>query len=273
MHRLVLAALSSLALATAASAQSSDGAQPDLEVSLGTPPARGQAGNGGWLFSDSTRVPSPGSAAVITRLTYSASDSPTRPFASNVGSPGTMAELGGELGLLPGLSLQAVGVQGTSFKTGATASGAIAGMRYSLLPAGWNTQVVVSGGWLHELNARSNGAWGRVQLGWERGALRTSVAVHGEHVFNTGRDGVDLMVTAGASLRMLEWLRAGVEYVGQDLEETFGDEAEGGARHMVGPTAALTLLQDKLSVVAGPAVAFAPEGRKLLGRMALSYAF
>ena len=33
--------------------------------------------------------------------------------------------------------------------------------------------------------------------------------------------------------------RAGVEYVGQDLEETFRDAAEGGARHFLGPIASV----------------------------------
>jgi hypothetical protein len=210
---------------------------------------------------------------VLSRFTFSGGDSPTRPFAANLASRGAMLEAGGEFGLLPGLALQAVGVQGES-ANGTSASGAVAGLRYSVLPRSFTqTQLVVSGGWLHELNNRSNGAWGKVALGWESGALRTQVAVHGEHVFNSGRDGVDLMVTAGASLRVLTWLRAGVEYVGQDLEETFGDEAEGGARHMVGPTVAVALLQEKLSLVAGPALAFAPEGNRVLGRMALSYSF
>ena len=53
---------------------------------------------------------------------------------------------------------------------------------------------------------------------------------------------------------MVGCFRAGVEWVGQDLEETFGDEAEGGARQFIGPTAALQLLQDRLTIVAGPSV-------------------
>jgi hypothetical protein len=250
---------------------------PDLEIAEGPQSSRvrgATAGNGGWLYADSTTVAAPGQAALLSRFTLSNGDSPTRPFASNLGSPGAMLEVGGEIGLLPGLSVQAVGVQGESYSTSASATGAVAGLRWSVLPSSFlHTHLVLSGGWLHELNDNANGTWARVAFGWDSGALRTQVAVHGEHVFAPGRDGLDVMVTAGASLRVLDWLRAGVEYVGQDLEETFDAEAEGGARHLLGPTATVSLLQEKLSLVAGPAVVLAPEGTRMLGRMALSYAF
>ena len=60
------------------------------------------------------------------------------------------------------------------------------------------------------------------------------------------------MVQAGASYRVAGAFRAGVEYVGQDLEESFSAGAEGGARHFVGPIASMQLLDNRFTVVAGP---------------------
>ena len=81
------------------------------------------------------------------------------------------------------------------------------------------------------------------------------------------------MVKAGASYRILDWLRAGVEWVGQDLEEQFKDASEGGARHFVGPTASLHLLQDRFTLVAGPSVGLSTQSPKVLGRIAVAYGF
>ena len=78
---------------------------------------------------------------------------------------------------------------------------------------------------------------------------------------------------AGVSYRVVGWFRAGVEWVGQDLEETFDDGAEGGARHFIGPTAALQLLQDRLTIVAGPSVGLSSGSPNVLGRLAVAYGF
>jgi hypothetical protein len=61
--------------------------------------------------------------------------------------------------------------------------------------------------------------------------------------------------------------------VGQDLEETFAEGAEGGARQFVGPTAALQLLQERLTLVAGPSVGLSRGSPDVLGRLALAYGF
>ena len=92
-------------------------------------------------------------------------------------------------------------------------------------------------------------------------------------MFADGRDAVDVMVQAGASYRIVSVLRAGVEYVGQDLEEAFNSGAEGGARHFVGPTASLQLLSDCLTASAGPAFGLSDRSPRVLGRMAVAYAF
>jgi hypothetical protein len=81
------------------------------------------------------------------------------------------------------------------------------------------------------------------------------------------------MVQLGASYRVYGPFRAGVEYVGQDLEETFSPEAEGGARHLVGPIASLQLLESRLSLVSGPAVGLTSTSPTFVYRLAASYGF
>jgi hypothetical protein len=97
--------------------------------------------------------------------------------------------------------------------------------------------------------------------------------VHGQHTFADGRDPLDVMVDLGASYRVAGTFRAGVEYVGQDLEESFSPGAEGGARHFLGPIASLQLLSDRLTLVAGPSIGLTVRSPDFLGRLALAYAF
>ena len=238
-------------------------------------PGQEQPGNGGWIFGDSSQLPAQLQASMVTRFTYNSSGNPARPFASNLGSPAGMAEVGGEFGVTDWMAVQAIGVLGKDYLTNAGSTGATAGLRFSLLPRSWHhVQMVLNGGWVHELSG-SNGAYGRLQLGLEFGRFRAQFSTHAEHIFATGPDAVDLMLTGGMSLRLWSWLRLGVEYVGQDLEATFDpEEAEGGARHLIGPTIALALAGDQLSIVGGPAFEIGGlNPGAVMARVAISYAF
>jgi len=186
-----------------------------------------------------------------------------------------MGEIGGEIGLTEWMAVQAIGVLGKDYVTNGGSTGATAGLRFGLFPRSWrNVQMTLNGGWVHELSG-GNGAWGRLQLGLEFGRFRAQVSNHVEHIFETGRDPVDWMVTAGMSMRILNWLRLGVEYVGQDFEGEFDpDEAEGGPRHIIGPTMALTFMNERLSVVGGPAIVVGGlNPGSVMARAAFSYAF
>jgi hypothetical protein len=123
------------------------------------------------------------------------------------------------------------------------------------------------------LAGEADGAWASFAVAVDLERLRLGLTTLGEHVFAPGRDGVDIMAEAGASYRVVGCFRAGVEWVGQDLEETFGDEAEGGARHFIGPTAAVLLLRNRLTIVAGPSVGLSNRSPNLLGRLAIAYGF
>src|SRR4029077_9152672 len=113
--------------------------------------------------------------------------------------------------------------------------GALAGLRWAPFDDWWKaTHVVLSAGWLRELEG-ANGGWARLALQRDIERLRLGALVHAEHVFLTGGDPADILVMAGASYAVGGPVRAGLEYVAQDLEESFGDQAEGGSRHFVSP--------------------------------------
>jgi hypothetical protein len=268
-----------LALLPAAASRADGAPEESLLETSAAPPL--EAGRGVrpvdrvWLYNDPARVAAQGSAVAITRFTYSGGNSPTRPFAANVGTRGALLEAGGEVGLGHGLAITATGAEGQD-ATGSARTGAVVGVRWALLPdapgSSNRTQLVLSGGVLREL-AGSAGAWARLALGRDQGPARLAVSLHGERVFDGIRDSIDLMLTAGASWRLTEMVRAGVEYVGQDLEEAVADAAEGGARHIAGPIVSAAFLDERLSLVAGPAVAFGKGQGRLLGRLGLALQF
>jgi hypothetical protein len=58
-----------------------------------------------------------------------------------------------------------------------------------------------------------------------------------EKPFSIGRDSVDLITTMGVARRLSRAVHAGIEMIGEDLEGFWeADEAEGGARLLVGPS-------------------------------------
>jgi len=249
-----------------------------------------------WLYADDARVPEPMSVVGLSSLSYTdVGPSPTRvavpyqAFAANTAQPGGMLSLGGEVGLVPRVSVMAIGQMGVGGIGPSPNAGAIAGVRLQAFPSTWqNAHMVVSLGYLREAwqgpvfddgvwrpgsPNGDNGAWLQVALSGDVQRLRMAGTLHGEHVFADGRDAVDVMVQAGISYRIVGELRAGVEYVGQDLEESFDDGAEGGARHFIGPTASVQLLRDRLTIVAGPSFGLSELSPRLLGRFALAYGF
>jgi hypothetical protein len=222
-----------------------------------------------WLYLDDPSVPAPLHTVAFTRATYTRDASPTRPFGANVSRPGGILEAGAEVGLLPGLSLAASGFGGGD----QLGFGALAGVRFEPMHGVWKTtHAVLSGGYLRELNG-GDGAWLRVSIAQDIQRLRLGVTAHGEHVFAAGRDPVDVLLMAGVSYAVAGPLRAGIEYVAQDLEESFSDEAEGGMRQFLGPQVALELLDRRLSIAGGPAVGLGPQSPAYTGRFSLAYEY
>jgi hypothetical protein len=229
-----------------------------------------------WLYVDDAQIAKPGAVTAYTRGTYtSVGASPTRPFGGDLAHPGSVFEAGAEVGLTSWLSASASGFgawlsrDGTS--DGVTTFGTMLGFRLAPLDLGPSTHVSASGGFLREMSG-AQGAWGRVSLAHDFGRATISGTVHGEHIFQTGRDGIDLMIMAGASYRLTSVLRAGLEYVAQDLEGVLGDDGE-GMRHFVSPTLGVDLLDRRLMVTAGPALGLSKSSPSMLGRLGIAYAF
>ena len=266
-------AVLALAVVVSPRAGAEDSASEQVLEAIGSAgPSTSIAVDRSWLYNDSTRLPAPGRAIALMRATYG-SGSPTRAFSSNLGTAGAMLELGGEIGLFQGVSAIAIGTQAQD-SSGSSQTGGMAGLRWSVLPRSIrSTQLVVSGGVLRELQG-NGGAWGRLSLGHDEGPTRLAVSVHAEKIFSAGRDGADFMVSAGATTRVYRALRAGIEYVGQDLEGVLDDEeAEGGARHIIGPVLSVALWDQRISLVGGPAVVLGAAQNRVLGRLALSCQF
>jgi hypothetical protein len=245
-----------------------------------------------WLYLDDARVAAPGAVVGMTSVAYTSvgtnpdpTSQPYRSFSANTAQAGALAAVGAEVGVLPRVSLEALGQMQMGGEGPGLSPGAMAGVRFQLSPPEWrNVRLVASGGYLRETwsapdrdaadkGGGAHGAWASFAATIDLQRVRLGVTTLGEHVFAPGRDGVDVMVQAGANYRVASWFRAGVEWVGQDLEESFADAAEGGARHFIGPTAAVQLLQDRLTIAAGPSVGLSSQSPKVLGRLAIAYGF
>jgi hypothetical protein len=251
-----------------------------------------------WLYLDDARVAEQWTVIGTTSVSYTSvgsnpdpTSAPYRAFAANTAQSGALVGLGAEVGVLPRVSLEAVGQMQLGGEGPGVHPGALVGARVALVPPSWNNfHLTASGGYLRETwstptadagggesaaagSRGADGAWASLAMALDVRNLRLGLTTLGEHVFAPGRDAVDVMVQAGANYRVVPWLRLGVEWVGQDLEETFSDAAEGGARHFVGPTAALQLLQDRLTIVAGPSLGLSSRSPTALGRLALAYGF
>lgn len=214
-------------------------------------------------------------------------------FAANTAQPGAMVLVGGELGLLPRTSLQANVMAGLGGGTDVPSPnlGATVSLRFSVLPeALQQLHLTVSVGYIREAwggpvyddddnkwlpgNPNGdNGAFIQGAISGDVGPMRLAGTLHGEHIFADGRDPLDVMVNLGASCRIVGSFRAGLEYVGQDLEETFSPGAEGGARHFFGPIASLQLLGDRITLVAGPSVGLSRISPDFVARAGASLGF
>jgi hypothetical protein len=218
----------------------------------------------------------PGARQVLAgyALAFSSSSGAIRPIPGHFDAEGVVHTLSLEVGALDRLRFFAQTMIGQAI--GDSEVGAVAvqlGARAILTPASWQRfRVMLTGAFLREFGA-DLGVLGELTATYDVGRVRFAASVHAEHLFAGKRDPVDLYAVAGASVRVLRLLRLGVEYVAQDLEGLAeDDEAEGGARHYVGPDAALTLVGGKLLVTAGGAVQIA-QAPGVLARAAVTYVY
>jgi hypothetical protein len=195
----------------------------------------------------------------------------TRPLAANLGAQGMvhglMVRYGATGWLAPfatGLGSQPVDGEGAQVEgTGQ------AGVQFQLTNPGASFRAGLQTAFLREFGG-TLGTFGRVVASYDIDRLRLAGNAHFEKVFADGRDGVDILAFAGASVRTTEALRLGAEYVGQDLEDAIEDEeAEGGARHFAAAVASLELAQGAFWVTGGPAFGLNKQSPAVMGRVTL----
>jgi hypothetical protein len=231
-----------------------------------------------FLFASDTRTPRMLQGLATYRVTWGAAgNGALRPIgAGALGQAGFLHELGGEMGLNDRLSLRLYGVLSDPSTSGlggpmtGTFGGELRGRLWSSVDQ--RHQLTVSVGALRELSG-ALAFQARVVGSMRFGALRLVGDVLLERSTRRAADGVDVVVVAGASYALRPWLRAGVEYVGQDLEALWDDEEIEGARHMAGPVLALVSERHGLQFVAGPAFGLSSTSPGLVVRAGLQYAF
>lgn len=203
--------------------------------------------------------PAPRQVLAGYALAFSSSAGAIRPVPGHFDSAGVVHALTLEAGVLSRLSLYATALIAEPLGVSDVGNAAVqAGARLLLTPPAWDRfRLVAELGFLREFGA-ALGMTGELTGSYDVGRVRLAAAVHVEHVFAAGRDPVDVYAVAAASVRVHRLVRVGAEYVAQDLEAAAeDDEAEGGARHYVGPDLALSLLSHRLLVTAAAAVQIA----------------
>ena len=228
-----------------------------------------------WLYNDDPTIAAPMRVVAAIGDTYSGNDkSTTRAFSSHDTGPGGKANVSLQLGLARMFALDVTGVLGGY---GSTVSGGVmAGARFAPFDqAKHGFRFAIAAGYLLDLD-QASGAYARITTSYDVGRVRLAAMVHGEHVFRTGQDALDVFATAGVSVRLVPAFRLGVEYIVQDLEEASAtDKAEGGVHQFVGLGGTFELLHHKLFINFGPALAFRPEIGQVapVGRALVSYSF
>lgn len=219
-------------------------------------------------------LPAPLDVVGTYAASYASTDGAARPLAALARQSGFVSELGAELGVLPRLSLS--GVARLAPPRDGERSGSAAGqgaLRLAITdPDARSFRLIAGAGYARDFGAVSAPF---IDLTATVDIQRVRIASHvrGEKALDTGRDAVDLVAASGISVRTLDVLRVGAEYVGQDFEDAWEpEEAEGGVRHFAGLTVAVAP-SERVSIVGGPALGLSEASPRLVGRVALSALF
>jgi len=226
-------------------------------------------------------------------------------FSNNTAQPGISTIITGEMGVLPHISILGNimiggGIPTNGSSAGSTASavpnpdiGGTASLRVQVFPYSWTRlHGVVSVGyvreawnppvynddanpavWIPGTLGGTNGGYFQLAMSGDVGRIRMDGMFHAQHTFAPGRDPLDITVDLNASIRIVGRFRAGLEYVGQDLEESFSPGAEGGPRHFLGPVASIQTWNDRLTVIGGPAIGLSSISPDFVARVAASVGF
>jgi hypothetical protein len=207
-------------------------------------------------------------------LAFSSSPGAIRPIPGHFDAEGVVHALSLTVGVVSRLQLYISTM--IAQPVGQSEVGSVAlqtGARVLLTPPAWQRFRLMGDVALLREFGTDLGVISELTASYDIGRVRLATAVHGEHIFAPGRDALDLYAVAGISVRVIPILRLGLEYVAQDLEAALeDDEAEGGARHYVGPDVSLALHGRHLLLTGGGAVQIA-RSPGVLARAALTYVY
>lgn len=131
--------------------------------------------------------------------------------------------------------------------------------------------VTLSGGMAYEGATQTPGVSAVAAVSYDRGPLCLAANVRADRMFAASRDSVDLFTMIGASYRVWGGLRLGAEYVGQDLEDAFEEDLEGGARHALGPSVALDLDRGRYQLVVATGFGLNAKSAEAVVRAGLTF--
>jgi hypothetical protein len=216
-----------------------------------------------WVVDPSTVER--GHASLSYGLGMASGQAPDRPVPIEIAPSATSHQVSASYGITdrfaPFATATMVQGQGTSFAGGA---------KLQLTSTDAPFRLAVLGAAIHEGASGAGGGWVRVAGSWDQARLRLGATVHAEKVFAPGRDAIDVMAMAGASYRVLRDVRLGVEYVGQDFE---AEDAEGGARHVVGPNLAVDIDRGRFQLVVAGGFGLSERSPHAIVRAGLAGAF
>lgn len=248
--------------------QGSTTAPPSKPPSTPPPPERP------FLYLVDPSLPQPWHVMASYSAGYSSTGGGTRPLAATAGRGGLVNQLRVEGALGDRVAPFATGLLAPPLAGETTAQTAMNGGVRVLLtdPDSRKLRLVVAGGYARDFE-RTNDAFLRVTATYDVDRLRLASMLHSEHAFAPGRDPIDIYVDEGVSYRVLDSLRVGAEYVGQELEGAWTPgEAEGGIRHFVGADVAWSY-KNKVLLTAGPAFGLSHAAPRVLGQATVSYLF
>jgi hypothetical protein len=216
-----------------------------------------------WVVDPSTVQA--GRASLSYSFGLASGGAPDRPVPIEIAPSATSHQIGLSYGvtdrLAPFATATLVQGHGTSLA---------AGVKLQLTPTDAPLRAAVLGAVLREGASGQGGGWLRLAGSWDTGPVRLAATVHAEKVLAPGRDAVDLMAMAGTSVRLAGGVRVGAEYVGQDFEAS---DAEGGARHLVGPNLAFDVDRGRVQFVVATGFGLTPRSPRATVKAGLSGAF
>jgi hypothetical protein len=245
----------------------------DAQRAAAVAPAHGEQRPFVYLMDPST--PLAREASIEYLLQGASGVAATRPLAASIGAQGLVHGLTVSFGVTRWLAPFATALMHQPVGAGdaAVQGTGQGGLRFQLTPAGSAFRAGAAAAFTRELGG-ALGTYARLSASYDWGRLRLAGNAHVEKIVAAGRDSVDLLAFAGASMRTTEALRLGAEYVGQDLEDAFErEEAEGGARHFAGPVASLQVANDAVWITGGPAFGLNRQSPPFLGRLTVLAAF